>query len=78
MDADGTRDGYDLPMITAVRQVVSVPVIASGGAGRLEHFPAAVRAGADAVLAASVFHFGTLRIRDVKAALEQAGLPVRR
>lgn len=78
MDADGTRDGYDLAMIAAVRAAVTVPVIASGGAGALEHFAPAVHAGADAVLAASVFHFGTLRIRDVKAALARAGLPVRR
>jgi imidazole glycerol-phosphate synthase subunit HisF len=61
MDADGTRDGYDLEMIRAVRAAVGVPVVASGGAGRREHFPAAVAAGADAVLAASVFHFGLLR-----------------
>ncbi|MFC5178901.1 imidazole glycerol phosphate synthase subunit HisF [Nocardioides taihuensis] len=77
MDADGTRDGFDLPLIEAVRREVTVPVIASGGAGRLEHFAPAVEAGADAVLAASVFHFGTLRIGEVKAALAAAGLPVR-
>jgi imidazole glycerol-phosphate synthase subunit HisF len=77
MDADGTRAGYDIEMIQAVRQVVTVPVIASGGAGRLEHFPPAVDAGADAVLAASVFHFGELRIRDVKGALSTAGREVR-
>jgi imidazole glycerol-phosphate synthase subunit HisF len=77
MDADGTRAGYDIEMIQAVRQVVTVPVIASGGAGRLEHFPPAVDAGADAVLAASVFHFGELRIRDVKGALSAAGREVR-
>jgi imidazole glycerol-phosphate synthase subunit HisF len=77
MDADGTRAGYDIEMIQAVRQVVTVPVIASGGAGRLEHFPPAVDAGADAVLAASVFHFGDLRIRDVKGALSAAGREVR-
>jgi imidazole glycerol-phosphate synthase subunit HisF len=77
MDADGTRDGFDLDLIRAVRAEVSIPVIASGGAGAAEHFPPAVDAGADAVLAASVFHFGTLRIRDVKAALSTAGLPVR-
>jgi len=78
MDADGTRDGYDIEMISAVRAVVAVPVVASGGAGALSHFPAAVAAGADAVLAASVFHFGVLRIRDVKAALAEADLSVRR
>ncbi|MBG0829558.1 imidazole glycerol phosphate synthase subunit HisF [Planomonospora sp. ID67723] len=77
MDGDGTRDGYDLEMIRAVRAAVSVPVIASGGAGALEHFPPAVEAGADAVLAASVFHFGQLKIADVKDALRTAGCPVR-
>ena len=77
MDADGTQDGFDLELIAAVRREVSVPVIASGGAGRPEHFPPAVDAGADAVLAATVFHFGTLRIADVKAALAAAGHPVR-
>jgi cyclase len=78
MDADGTRDGFDLELTAAVRREVTVPVIASGGAGRLEHFAPAVDAGADAVLAASVFHFGTLRIGEVKAALADAGHPVRR
>ncbi|SCK24080.1 imidazole glycerol phosphate synthase subunit HisF [Streptomyces sp. WMMB 322] len=77
MDADGTKDGYDSEMIRAVGAHVSVPVVASGGAGRLEHFPAAVAAGADAVLAASVFHFGDLRIGQVKDALREAGTPVR-
>jgi cyclase len=77
MDADGTRDGFDLPMLRAVREVVGVPVIASGGAGRVEHFPPAVEAGADAVLAASVFHFGALRIAEVKQGLVAAGYPVR-
>ncbi|GAA3489994.1 MULTISPECIES: imidazole glycerol phosphate synthase subunit HisF [Streptomyces] len=77
MDADGTKDGYDTEMITAVRAHVTVPVIASGGAGRLEHFAPAVDAGADAVLAASVFHFGDLKIREVKTALSGAGHPVR-
>ena len=77
MDADGTREGFDVELIELVRREVSVPVIASGGAGRAEHFPAAVRAGADAVLAASVFHFGTLRIAEVKQSLGAAGLPVR-
>ncbi|HET8601859.1 MAG TPA: imidazole glycerol phosphate synthase subunit HisF [Segeticoccus sp.] len=78
MDADGTTDGFDLELIRLVRAEVSVPVVASGGAGRVDHFPPAVRAGADAVLAATVFHFGTLRIGEVKDALEVAGLPVRR
>ncbi|MFP5220306.1 MAG: imidazole glycerol phosphate synthase subunit HisF [Actinomycetes bacterium] len=77
MDADGTRAGFDLEMIAAVRRAVGVPVVASGGAGAVEHFPPAVRAGADAVLAASVFHFGQLTIGDVKAALRADGLPVR-
>ncbi|MBB6343943.1 imidazole glycerol phosphate synthase subunit HisF [Nonomuraea muscovyensis] len=77
MDGDGTREGYDLEMVRAVRAAVRVPVIASGGAGRLEDFPPAVAAGADAVLAASVFHFGTLKIADVKETLRQAGYPVR-
>jgi imidazole glycerol-phosphate synthase subunit HisF len=77
MDADGTKEGFDLELLRAVRAVVSIPVIASGGAGRVEHFPHAVEAGADAVLAASVFHFGTLRVADVKHALEEAGHPVR-
>ncbi|MCW2765619.1 MAG: imidazole glycerol phosphate synthase subunit hisF [Nocardioides sp.] len=77
MDADGTQDGFDLDLIRAVRREVSIPVIASGGAGRAEHFAPAVDAGADAVLAATVFHFGTLRIADVKSALAGAGLPVR-
>jgi cyclase len=77
MDADGTREGFDLELIAAVRREVTVPVIASGGAGAAEHFPPAVDAGADAVLAASVFHFGTLSIGEVKRALEAAGHPVR-
>ena len=77
MDADGTQDGFDLELIRQVRAAVSVPVIASGGAGKVEHFPPAVEAGADAVLAATVFHFGTLRIADVKKALADAGHPVR-
>ncbi|MGW0734584.1 imidazole glycerol phosphate synthase subunit HisF [Streptomyces sp. NPDC002851] len=77
MDADGTKDGYDIEMIEAVRKHVTVPVIASGGAGRLEHFPSAIAAGADAVLAASVFHFGDLRIGEVKNTLRTAGHPVR-
>ena len=77
MDADGTTDGFDLELIRAVRREVTIPVIASGGAGAVEHFPPAVDAGADAVLAATVFHFGTLRISDVKAGLSAAGHPVR-
>ncbi|MGN9792802.1 imidazole glycerol phosphate synthase subunit HisF [Streptomyces sp. NPDC054847] len=77
MDADGTKDGYDTEMIAAVRRHVTVPVIASGGAGRLADFPPAIDAGADAVLAASVFHFGDLRISQVKDSLREAGHPVR-
>ena len=77
MDADGTRDGFDLEMIRAVRDVTQVPLIASGGAGRLEHFPQAVDAGADAVLAASVFHFGDMTIGQVKETLRASGHRVR-
>lgn len=77
MDADGTKDGFDLELIRAVRREVDVPLIASGGAGTVEHFVHAVDAGADAVLAASVFHFGQLTIGQVKDALRQAGHPVR-
>ena len=77
IDADGTTAGFDLELIRAVRAAVTVPVIASGGAGALAHFAPAVDAGADAVLAASVFHFGTLRIAQVKDALRAAGHPVR-
>ncbi|HEY5878955.1 MAG TPA: imidazole glycerol phosphate synthase subunit HisF [Nakamurella sp.] len=78
MDADGTKNGFDKEMLAAIRAVVGVPLIASGGAGALDHFPEAIQAGADAVLAASVFHFGELRIDAVKAQLAQAGYPVRR
>ncbi len=77
MDADGTKDGYDIEMIEAVRKHVRVPLIASGGAGRLADFAPAVAGGADAVLAASVFHLGDLRIGQVKDALRAAGHPVR-
>ena len=77
MDADGTKSGYDLELISAVRSVVSVPLIASGGAGATSDFAPAVQAGADAVLAASVFHFGELRIGDAKQALARAGFAVR-
>ncbi|UAL31028.1 imidazole glycerol phosphate synthase subunit HisF [Nocardioides rotundus] len=77
MDADGTTDGFDTELIEAVRREVSIPVIASGGAGAVEHFPAAVEAGADAVLAATVFHFGTLRVSEVKDGLRASGHPVR-
>jgi cyclase len=77
MDADGTRAGFDLELIRAVRAAVTVPVIASGGAGQAGDFAPAVAAGADAVLAASVFHFGTIRIGEVKESLRAAGHPVR-
>ncbi len=78
MDADGTKAGFDTAMIAAARAVAPVPVIASGGAGAVADFAPAVAAGADAVLAASVFHFGELTIADVKAALAAQGVPVRR
>ncbi|WP_344483969.1 imidazole glycerol phosphate synthase subunit HisF [Glycomyces endophyticus] len=77
IDADGTKAGFDLPLIAAVRAAVDVPLIASGGAGAVAHFPPAVAAGADAVLAASVFHFGDIAIGEVKQALATAGHPVR-
>ncbi len=77
MDADGTKAGFDLELIAAVRSAVRVPLVASGGAGVAAHFAPAVRAGADAVLAASVFHFGVLSVADVKDALRIDGLPVR-
>lgn len=77
MDGDGTKVGFDLELISAVREVVSIPVIASGGAGKAEHFPPAVEAGADAVLAASIFHFGEVSIPSVKQAMAAAGLEVR-
>ena len=77
MDADGTRSGYDIEMIRAVRKIARVPLIASGGAGKLEDFADALDAGADALLAASVFHFGTFRIGDVKRYLTARGYCVR-
>ena len=77
VDADGTKDGYDIAMLTAVRAAVDIPVIASGGTGKLADFGPAVDAGADAVLAASVFHFGDLHIGEVKAALAAAGHAIR-
>ncbi|WP_308490837.1 imidazole glycerol phosphate synthase subunit HisF [Microbacterium terrisoli] len=78
IDADGTKNGFDLELIALMREISSAPVIASGGAGAVEHFAPAVHAGADAVLAASVFHSGQLAIADVKAALAADGVPVRR
>ena len=77
MDGDGTKAGFDLELIRLVREAVTVPVIASGGAGTLAHFAPAIDAGADAVLAASVFHFGMLRVGEVKEALRASGHPVR-
>lgn len=77
MDGDGTQDGFDLDLIRAVRNISDAPVIASGGAGELDHFAPAIDAGADAVLAASVFHFGKFTINDVKRALQDAGHTVR-
>ena len=77
MDADGTRAGYDIGMITAVRAISKVPLIASGGAGTLEDFAHALDAGADALLAASVFHFGIHRIGDVKRYLDAQGYSIR-
>ena len=78
MDADGTTDGFDLAMIRDVRAVVDVPLIASGGAGKAADFPPAIAAGADAVLAATIFHYQTVSIAEVKDALAAAGYPVRR
>ena len=77
MDADGTKDGFDLEMIKAVRAAVSIPVIASGGAGKASDFAPAVQAGADAVLAASIFHFGEVTIAEVKDAMRAEGITVR-
>lgn len=77
MDADGTKAGFDIEMLRAARAVSSVPIIASGGAGKLSDFGDAISAGADAVLAASVFHFGDLTISDVKKELAKAGFPIR-
>jgi len=77
-DRDGTRSGYDLELIAAIRQAVTVPIIASGGAARAEHMVAAIQAGADAVLAASIFHEGQYTVRSLKEDLEKLGLEVRR
>jgi imidazole glycerol-phosphate synthase subunit HisF len=77
MDRDGTNDGYDLPLTRAVSDAVGVPVIASGGAGELEHLAQALAAGADAVLCASIFHYGRYTVADAKAHLAAAGIPVR-
>ncbi len=77
MDRDGTSEGYDLALTSAVSDAVSVPVIASGGAGELEHLAEALRAGADAVLCASIFHYGRYTVAEAKAHLTAAGIPVR-
>jgi cyclase len=78
MDRDGTEDGYELPLTRAVADAVEIPVIASGGAGELEHLSAAIdEGGADAVLCASIFHYGTYRVREAKQHLRAAGIPVR-
>ena len=77
MDADGTKNGFDIEMLSAVRKISSVPVIASGGAGQISDFAEALSVGADAVLAASVFHFGEIRISEVKNDLIKRGFPIR-
>ena len=78
MDRDGTQDGYDLGLLGAISAAVDVPVIASGGAGEPEHLVAGLKAGADAVLCASIFHYGRYSVAEVKARLAEAGVPVRR
>ena len=77
MDKDGTKDGFDLELIEKVKQIAKVPIIASGGAGKVEDFVSAAKSGADALLAASVFHFGEVRISDVKKNLKKNGFEVR-
>ena len=78
MDKDGTKSGFDLPLTKAVTDAVTIPVIASGGAGSAEHLaPAVLEAGANAVLAASIFHFGEVTLEEARAALSRAGAPVR-
>ena len=77
IDADGTKDGFDVELIRTIREVVNVPIVASGGAGAPEHFPPAVHAGADAVLAASIFHSGQHTIQEVKRELAASGVIVR-
>ncbi len=78
MDGDGTKAGFDIELIEKVRKAVSIPIIASGGAGKVEHFPPAIAAGADAVLAASIFHFGEVSIAEVKDEIAHANYDVRR
>ena len=77
MDQDGMQDGYDLALLTAISEAVSVPVIASGGAGEPDHLVAGLRAGADAVLCASIFHYGRYSVAEVKERLAAEGIPVR-
>jgi cyclase len=78
MDRDGTEDGYDLELTSAVAEAVGIPVIASGGAGELDHLSEAIRTGgADAVLCASIFHYGTHSVQEAKEHLNRAGIPVR-
>ena len=77
MDRDGTKDGYDLELLAAVSAAVGIPLIASGGAGELEHLAAALEAGADAVLCASIFHFGVFSVGEVKRYLAERGIAVR-
>ena len=77
MDGDGTKEGFDLELMRTVREAVHLPIIASGGAGAVEHFPPAVAAGADAALAATIFHFGEVAITDCKHAIADAGYEVR-
>lgn len=77
MDRDGTKQGFDTELLRAIRRVVRLPLVASGGVGSVDHFVAGAEAGATGLLAASVFHYGELRIADAKAALAAAGLPVR-
>ena len=77
MDRDGTRSGFDLELLRAVRSAVRLPIVASGGVGGVAHFVEGARTGATGLLAASVFHYGEMRIADAKAALAAAGLPVR-
>ena len=78
MDRDGTKDGYDIALTKAIADSVNIPIIASGGAGKLEHFYEVIdQAGADAVLAASLFHYGELTIKQVKDFLSSKGIPIR-
>ena len=77
MDTDGTKDGYDLEVTKAISDIVKIPVIASGGAGKLEHFKDVLNIGADAVLVASIFHYGEYTVRDVKEYFLSEGIPVR-